>query len=304
MEFNPEKEPLLNKEDQEDTIIKIEDSKDKEKSKEQIIDCKEFLELICFCCYDYDVTKKEYEAHLALSNKCSVSYDQENPIHEKLLFDFFTGIQKIFKEETEEDYENLDNKILSKRKTKDYDENNALIKDFSKKIGFQSDNPRTDFKEGGFYSLEFMNCFINNYKTESKNILKEKDFLFALVCINLIYRINLILYLIDKDKSDSYIYNIYKIERCSRKEIKNFCMHLVNDNEKDLLFSLINLCLGYAFAKYKMKNSLNINLIIDDILMHFKEVLINVKNKEKLVDKLKNELEIEKLEKNKKIKEN
>lgn len=303
MDFNSEKEPLLNKEDQ-DTIIKIEDAKDKEKSKEQIIDCKEFLELICFCCYDYDVTQKEYEAYLSLSNRCSVSYDQENSIHEKLLFDFFAGIKKLIEEETEEDYQNLDNKILSKRKTKDLDENNAIIKEFSKKIGFQSDNPRTDFKEGGFYSLEFMNFYINNYKTESKNILKEKDFLFALVCINLIYRINLILYLVDKDKSDSYIYNIYKIERCSRKEIKNFCLHLENDNEKDLLFSIINLCLGYAFAKYKKQNSLNINLIIDDILIHFKEVLINVKSNEKLVDKLKNELQIEKYEKNKKLKEN
>ena len=94
MEFNSEKEPLLNKEDQ-DTIIKIEDSKDKEKSKEQIIDCKEFLELICFCCYDYDVTKKEYEAHLALSNKCSVSYDQENPIHENY-FSTFLQEYKIY----------------------------------------------------------------------------------------------------------------------------------------------------------------------------------------------------------------
>lgn len=303
MDFTPEKEPLLNKDDQ-DTIIKIEDAKDQEKSKEQIIDCKEFLELICFCCYDYDVTQKEYEAHLSLSNRCSVSYDKENPIHEKLLFDFFEEIKKLFEEETEEDYENLDNKILSKRKTKDLEENNLIIREFSKKIGFPSDNPRTDFKEGGFYSLEFMSFFINNYKTELKNILKEKDFLFALVCINLIYRINLILYLIDKDKSDSYIFNIYKIERCSRKEIKNFCLHLENDNEKDLLFSIIILCLGYAFAKYKKQNSLNINLIIDDILMHFKEVLINVKSKEKLVDKLKNELDLEKHEKNKKLKEN
>ena len=61
MDYNPEKEPLLNKEDQ-NIIIKIEETKDQEKSKEQIIDCKEFLELICFCCYDYDVTQKEYEA--------------------------------------------------------------------------------------------------------------------------------------------------------------------------------------------------------------------------------------------------
>ena len=269
MDFNPEKEPLLNKDDQE-IIIKIEDAKDKEKSKEQIIDCKEFLELICFCCYDYDVTKKEYDAHIALSNRCSVSYDQENPLHEKLLFNFFSEIKKLIIEEKEEDYQNLDNKKLSKGKSKDLDENNAIIKELSKKIGFQSDNPRADFKAGGFFSLEFMNFFVDNYKTEFKNMLKEKNFLFPLVCINLIYKINLILYLIDKDKSDSYIYNIYKIERCSRKEIKNFCLHLENDNEKDLLFSIINLFLEYAFAKYKKQNSLNINLVIDDMLMHFK----------------------------------
>ena len=303
MDFNPEKEPLLNKDDQE-IIIKIEDAKDKEKSKEQIIDCKEFLELICFCCYDYDVTKKEYDAHIALSNRCSVSYDQENPLHEKLLFNFFSEIKKLIIEEKEEDYQNLDNKKLSKGKSKDLDENNAIIKELSKKIGFQSDNPRADFKAGGFFSLEFMNFFVDNYKTEFKNMLKEKNFLFPLVCINLIYKINLILYLIDKDKSDSYIYNIYKIERCSRKEIKNFCLHLENDNEKDLLFSIIILCLGYAFAKYKKQNLININLIIDDMLMHFKEVLENVKIKEKLIDKLKNEFNLEKFEKNNKLKDN
>jgi len=58
MDFNPQKEPLLNKKDQ-DIIIKIEDSQDKVISQVQLIDCKEFLELICFCCYDYDVTLKE-----------------------------------------------------------------------------------------------------------------------------------------------------------------------------------------------------------------------------------------------------
>lgn len=303
MDFTSEKEPLLNKEDQ-DIIIKVQDSQDKVKSQVQIIDCKEFLELICFCCHDYDVTQKEYEAYVEVSNRCSVSYDQQNPLHEKLLFDFFLGIKKLVEEETEGEYENLDNKNLNKKKSKDFDENNAVIKEFSKKIGFQTDNPRTEFKVGGYFALEFMNFFINNYKIELKNILKEKDFLFALVCINLIYRINLILYLIDKDKNDSEIYNIYKIERCSRKEIKNFCLHLENDNEKDFMFSIINLCLRSAFAKYKKQNSLNINLIMDDILMHFKEVLENVRNNEKLADKMKIGLNLEKFDKNKKLKEN
>ena len=301
MEIHPEKEPLLNKEDN-DSYIKIENIENYQKSKEQIINCQDCLELICFCCFNYDVTQKEYESHLALSNRCSVSYDKENPIHEKLLLEFFKSIEELTSEENEEGCENVENNI----KIKKTDENNYLIKRFSKKIGFQNDNPREDLSKSGLYSLEFMNHFINNYKNESKNLLKEKDFFFALVCINLIYRINLILYLIDKDKSDYDINNIYKIERCSRKEIKNFCQHLENDNEKDLMFLIISLCLSYVFAKFKNENSLNINSIIDRTLQHFKLVLCNVKKNEKIIDKLKNELEILKNEKsiNRKMKIN
>ena len=59
MEIHPEKEPLLNKEDK-DTYIKIEDISNCQKSKEQIINCQDCLELICLCCYNYDVTQKEY----------------------------------------------------------------------------------------------------------------------------------------------------------------------------------------------------------------------------------------------------
>jgi hypothetical protein len=288
METHPEKEPLLNKEDK-DTYIKIEDIKDissSQKSKEQVINCQDCLELLCFCCYNYDVTQKEYQSHLELSNRCSIKYDKEDPVHEKLLLEFFEIIKELNSEENEEGGENGEN-----NKNKKSDDINYIIKRFSKKIGFQNDNPREDLNKSGLFSLEFMNYFVNNYKAESKNILKEKDFSFALVCINLIYRINLILYLIDKDKSDSDIYNIYKIERCSRKEIKNFCQHLENDNEKDLMFHIINLCLNYAFEKFKNSNSSNIDIIINGTIQHFKEVLDDVKINEKLIDRLKYELE-------------
>ena len=297
MEIHPEKEPLLNKEDK-DTYIKIEDISSCQKSKEQIINCQDCLELICFCCYNYDVTQKEYESHLALSNRCSIKYDKEDSIHEKTLFEFFEIIKEITSEESEEGCENGENS-----KNKKTDDINLIIKRFSKKIGFQNDNPREDLNKSGLFALEFMNYFINNYKIESKNILKEKDFSFALVCINLIYRINLILYLIDKDKSDSDIYNVYKIERCSRKEIKNFCQHLENDNEKDLMFHLISICLNYVFERFKNANTSNINVIIDGTVQHFKEVLNEVKKNEKLIDRLKYELEIknEKSLKKKKI---
>ena len=297
MEIHPEKEPLLNKEDK-DTYIKIEDISSCQKSKEQIINCQDCLELICFCCYNYDVTQKEYESHLALSNRCSIKYDKEDSVHEKMLLEFFEIIKELTSEESEEGCENGENS-----KNKKTDEINLIIKRFSKKIGFQNDNPREDLNKSGLFALEFMNYFINNYKIESKNMLKEKDFSFALVCINLIYRINLILYLIDKDKSDSDIYNVYKIERCSRKEIKNFCQHLENDNEKDLMFHLISICLNYVFERFKNANTSNINIIIDGILQHFKEVLNEVKKNEKLIDRLKYELELknEKSLKKKKI---
>jgi hypothetical protein len=300
METHPEKEPLLNKEDK-DTYIKIEDIKDissSQKSKEQVINCQDCLELLCFCCYNYDVTQKEYQSHLELSNRCSIKYDKEDPVHEKLLLEFFEIIKELTSEENEEGGENGEN-----NKSKKNDDINYIIKRFSKKIGFQNDNPREDLNKSGLFPLEFMNYFVNNYKAESKNILKEKDFSFALVCINLIYRINLILYLIDKDKSDSDIYNVYKIERCSRKEIKNFCQHLENDNEKDLMFHIISLCLNYVFERFKNANTSNINIIIDGILQHFKEVLNEVKKNEKLIDRMKYELELknEKSLKKKKI---
>ena len=297
MEIHPEKEPLLNKEDK-DTYIKIEDISSCQKSKEQIINCQDCLELICFCCYNYDVTQKEYESHLALSNRCSIKYDKEDSVHEKTLLEFFEIIKELTSEESEEGCENGENN--KNKKTEDI---NLIIKRFSKKIGFQNDNPREDLNKSGLFALEFMNYFINNYKIESKNMLKEKDFSFALVCINLIYRINLILYLIDKDKSDSDIYNVYKIERCSRKEIKNFCQHLENDNEKDLMFHIISLCLNYVFERFKNANTSNINVIIDGTVQHFKEVLNEVKKNEKLIDRLKYELELknEKSLKKKKI---
>ena len=297
MEIHPEKEPLLNKEDK-DTYIKIEDISNCQKSKEQIINCQDCLELICFCCYNYDVTQKEYESHLALSNRCSIKYDKEDSVHEKMLLEFFEIIKELTSEESEEGCENGEN-----NKNKKTDDINLIIKRFSKKIGFQNDNPREDLNKSGLFALEFMNYFINNYKIESKNMLKEKDFSFALVCINLIYRINLILYLIDKDKSDSDIYNVYKIERCSRKEIKNFCQHLENDNEKDLMFHIISLCLNYVFERFKNANTSNINVIIDGTIQHFKEVLNEVKKNEKLIDRLKYELELknEKSLKKKKI---
>ena len=310
MELHPENEPLLNKDDK-DSYININEENNK-KSKEQIINksCdKDYFEYLFFCCYNYDVSQKQYNNHLALSKKCLISYDKDNQNHEKLLFEFFTNIKELIPEE--EGYEMMEdtnpntlNNIIE-NENNDLDKKNSLIKNISKKIGFQSDNPRTDFRSGGLYSLEFMNYFVTNYKIESKNILSNKYFLFAVVCINLCYKLCLILHLTDKDTIKNDLLR-YKLKGCSRKQIKNFCEHLEKENENDLMLIIMSLCLSFAFIQFtnsfdnskKNESLLNINIIIDNTLEIFRKTLTDLKKNENLINKLKSELDKAKNDKN------
>ena len=51
--------------------------------------------------------------------------------------------------------------------------NDNLISDEWKKIGFETDNPRNEFKEGGYFSLLFITYFIKRYRVEYQIIMKE-----------------------------------------------------------------------------------------------------------------------------------
>ena len=51
--------------------------------------------------------------------------------------------------------------------------NDNLISDEWKKIGFETDNPRNEFKEGGYFSLIFITYFIKRYREEYQIIMKE-----------------------------------------------------------------------------------------------------------------------------------
>ena len=307
MELHPENEPLLNKEDK-DSYININEG-DNTKSKEQIINksCdKDFFEYLFFCCYNYDVTPKQYNNHSALSKRCLIQYDKDNPNHEKLLFEFFTNIKELITdEEGYETFEDTNPNKLNNIINNDLDKNNTLIKNLSTKIGFQNDNPRTDFRSGGLFSLEFMNYFVTNYKIESKNILNNKYFLFALVCINLCYKLCLILHLTEKETIKNDLLR-YKLKGCTRNQIKNFCEHLEKENENDLIFIIMSLCLSFAFIQFtnnfdnskKNENLLKINLIIDNTLEYFRKTLTNLKKNENLINKLKNEFDKAKKDKN------
>ena len=297
METHPETEPLLNKEheNEEYNLICKKELENKKKSKVQILDKPFYEKYLCCLCIDNDITQNQYNIFIALGNQCSIEYNENNINHEKLLEDFFTNINELLQNE-DEDYENLDNiNIDNINNNNKLPKEKQLINKLSKRVGFQSNNPRTDFRAGGFYSLEFMNYFITNYKRESKNILHEKSFPFAIVCINISFLLTLVLLLNGDKKFNEINLKSRKLSPCGRKQIKKFCEHL--ENEKDLMFLIISECLFYVFAKYKreMNNEKNddnlISYIIDNSIQYFEETLDKVNKNEIVVDELRSKLE-------------
>ena len=166
MDFNTETEPLL---DKKDVNLAINDKLQNEfilnqKSKRQILNracsSSDFCENLMFCCIDYDLTNRQYELYNDLKNNLSFPYNQNDLNHEKLLQDFFDNIKDLLKDE-EEDYENINdsNTISTNINNENNNNQNDLIKKLAYRVGFQNDNPRTDFRAGGFCSLQFMNYF-------------------------------------------------------------------------------------------------------------------------------------------------
>ena len=302
MEFHSESEPLLIKEEKDNDInlLRIDSIENKEKSKDQIVkkscaNCVnnpfDILEYFCCCCINYDITKKQYQIYSELLKKCLIAYEEKNDEHEKILQDFFININELIQDE-EEEYKKIDDNDNIENENKMDESETNLVKILSKRVGFQTNNPRTDFRAGGLFSLLFMNYFITNYKAESKNLLREKNFPFALVCINLSYKICLILYLSDKDKVESTLKSL-NIKGCSRKGIKKFCEHLEKENDNNLMFSIISQCLCFVFANFikNKKNYLEIDNNIKTALKYVKKTLCSVKINEIIGEKLKNELE-------------
>ena len=143
MEYHPETEPLLNKNDY---LLNINDifekeKKDNEKSKNQILTktCtySNLLELLFCCCIDYDLTNKQYELYKNLKERISPLYNQNDIKHEKLLQDFFDNIKELIPEDDTDENEiiNESNNMSSTINT-DINDNN-LIKIIKKKLDFK-----------------------------------------------------------------------------------------------------------------------------------------------------------------------
>ena len=253
-------------------------------SGEQIIP-KSFEEKLCCCCLNYDLTVSEFKSFNLLKKKVIPSYNPQNEEHEKTLQELFNKTKELLNNDN-----NISSEIteITTKESNNDDESEKIWR----KIGFQTKEPRTDFRAGGIYSLDLMMYFIKNYEKDYINILNEDYFTFALTCIRVSYLVRTYLYLLTNEE----IRINSKFQRgilANRKQLKYFCYFLINND--NLLNDICCTSLINIYQKFKEKktgqkeknyliiepiiqnsvqclqNSLNDSRLNDDFISHLKE---------------------------------
>lgn len=236
-------------------------------SKEQVIP-RSYLNC---CSYKDDLTTLEYSNFQLLKQKCLIPYDNDNETHKEELNKLFTNFKSLYTGL----FPNEDDSSFS-----------------YKTIGFQTtNNPQTDFRNGGFISLQFMNHYLT--QNEMKDIMQLKYFSFACVCINIVNELKIFLRLISDDE-------IQQCETqgnilCNRTHVKHFAIALC---ENDIIFyEIVAEILRYVVKEFKTnyneeKREQNYLLItgfikkgisnINDVLLknnNVNDILINLRKK-------------------------
>ena len=246
-------------------------------SGEQIIP-KAFEEKLCCCCINYDLTVSEYKSFNSLKKKVIPSYNAQNEEHEKTLKELFNKTKELL---------NNDNNIssteiteITTKESSNEDENEKIWR----KIGFQTKEPRNDFRGGGIYSLDLMIYFIKNFEKDYLNIINEDYFTFALTCIRVSYLIRTYLYLLTSEEiriNSKFQRGIF----ANRKQLKYFCYFLIdNDN---LLNDICCTSIISIFQKFKEKKTGQKEknyLIIEPIIQNSVQCLQNSLNDARLND--------------------
>ena len=215
------------------------------KSEEQILPKTLEENLLC-CCIDYDLTFSEFKSFNELKKKVSLSYDNQNPEHEKSLQDLFNKTKELLNNDNLSETTQITTK-------ENNDENNKESEKIWRKIGFQTGEPRNDFRAGGIFSLDFMIYFIKNHEKEYINILNEEYFTFALTCIRVSYLVRTYLFLLTNEEIRINL-RFKKDILATRKQLKYFCYFLFdNDN---LLLNICCECLLSIFQKFKERKNI------------------------------------------------
>ena len=245
-------------------------------SGEQIIP-KAFEEKLCCCCINYDLTVSEYKSFNSLKKKVIPSYNSQNEEHEKTLQELFNKTKELL---------NNDNNISSEITEITTKESN--IEDESekiwRKIGFQTKEPRNDFRGGGIYSLDLMMYFIKNFEKDYINIINEDYFTFALTCIRVSYLIRTYLYLLTSEEiriNSKFQRGIF----ANRKQLKYFCYFLIdNDNLLNDICCTSIISIFQKFKEQKTGQKEKNYLIIEPIIQNSVQCLQNSLNDARLND--------------------
>ncbi len=166
-------------------------------------DKKSCCERFCYLLYtNQDLTKSEYKKYINIRKDCLAVYDERNEMHEKLLKDLFDTYLDLTNSKNEE-------KITTSWKILGFQVISLVF-------NIKSENPRTDFRAGGYYSLKFMHYFAWRYSKELTEMIELNYFLFACVSIRLTYLVKLLLNLVKDEELESGL-KCHKIYSCSRR---------------------------------------------------------------------------------------
>ena len=246
-------------------------------SGEQIIP-KAFEEKLCCCCINYDLTVSEYKSFNSLKKKVIPSYNAQNEEHEKTLKELFNKTKELLNNDN-----NISSSEITEITTKENsneDENEKIWR----KIGFQTKEPRNDFRGGGIYSLDLMIYFIKNFEKDYLNIINEDYFTFALTCIRVSYLIRTYLYLLTSEEiriNSKFQRGIF----ANRKQLKYFCYFLIdNDNLLNDICCTSIISIFQKFKERKTGQKENNYLIIEPIIQNSVQCLQNSLNDARLND--------------------
>lgn len=262
-------------------------------SRDQIIE-KSLEEKILCCCINYDLTISEYKCFIELKKKVIPPYDETNEDHELCLQSLLLKTKQILSNDKDKNKESPDlmsNATISSNITSKNTINSEEDTDIWRKIGFQTGNPRTDFRAGGIFSLDLMNYFSNKYEKKYKAIINENYFTFALVCIRLSYLIRIYLFLLPSEEIKINL-KFQKNIIGTRKELKIFCFFLFDNY--NLLLDIASVGIDFIYQKFmeqKKAGYKEVNyFIIDPIILSAVQGLKDTLNNANLADDFINEL--------------
>ena len=262
-------------------------------SRDQIIE-KSLEEKILCCCINYDLTISEYKCFIELKKKVIPPYDETNEDHELCLQSLLLKTKQILSNDKDKNKESSDlmsNATISSNITSKNTINSEEDTAIWRKIGFQTGNPRTDFRAGGIFSLDLMNYFSNKHENKYKAIINEDYFTFALVCIRLSYLIRIYLFLLSSEEIKINL-KFQKNIIATRKELKIFCYFLFDNY--NLLLDIVSVGIDFVYQKFieqKKAGYKEVNyFIIDPIILSAVQGLKNTLNNVNLADDFINEL--------------